>query len=186
MVPVPVLSGWPRSTRTVKEVPAVKHNWLALLIFSLPLVSKSSCTAVAFQMGKSSGEAMLVDSKGPIVVMWTVQTSLILIQLVAMGAAMIYLRFVFVPLMMAYFLIFLMAPILDLLETRPYACPCGKVNEENPNIYETTYESKMLCISGYEDEKRATIIRSMAAAGWATAAAGWATAAAGWATAAAG
>jgi predicted PurR-regulated permease PerM len=105
---------------------------------------------------------MKVASKGPIVVLWTVQTSCILMAFTCLGAAMMYLAFVAVPLLMAYFLIFLMAPILDLLEKRPYACPCGNVSEE-PNIYETTYESKMLCVGGYENEKRAKLVRSMAA-----------------------
>ena len=55
--------------------------------------------------------------------------SLILVMLVAVGAAMMYLYFVIVPLMMAYFVIFLMAPILDILEMRPYASPCGAIGE---------------------------------------------------------
>ena len=65
--------------------------------------------------------------------------------------------------MMAYFLIFLMAPILDALEKRPYQCPaqCGKMAEEDPNPYETTYQAKMLCVQGYENEKRAALVRSL-------------------------
>jgi len=108
---------------------------------------------------------MKVESKGPVVVLWTVQTSCILCAIVAIGAAMMYLAFVAVPLMMAYFLIFLMAPILDALEKRPYQCPaqCGKMAEEDPNPYETTYQAKMLCVQGYENEKRAALVRSIAA-----------------------
>lgn len=106
---------------------------------------------------------MLTPSKGPNVVMWTIQSSLILVMLVAVGAAMMYLYFVIVPLMMAYFVIFLMAPILDILEMRPYASPCGAIDPEQTNQYEETYQSKMLCTAGYENEKRAVIVRRMRA-----------------------
>jgi hypothetical protein len=102
-----------------------------------------------------------VESKGPIVVLWTVQTSCILLTAIATGYAMIALEFLLVPLLMAYFVIFLMAPILDVMEKRPLASPCGDLpeNEEEWNLYEKTYESKMLCVGGYENDRRASIVK---------------------------
>merc|ERR1719272_678730 len=68
-----------------------------------------------------------------------------------------------VPMLMAYFVIFLMAPILDLMEKRPLASPCGAPpeNEEDWNLYEKTYEAKMLCVSGYESDRRKGIVRKI-------------------------
>lgn len=112
---------------------------------------------------KPEGEEERVASKGPIVVMWTVQTSMILCTTIMVGYAMIYLKFVMVPLLMAYFLIFLMAPILDIMEKRPMKSPFGKP-PENPDewdLYEKTYEAKMCCVAGYESEKRASIVRKL-------------------------
>ena len=101
-------------------------------------------------------------SKGPIVVLWTVQTSCILLTSIAVGYAMISLKFLLVPLLMAYFVIFLMAPILDIMEKRPLKACFGELPEESEqNIYEKTYQSKMLCISGYENERRKGIVQKL-------------------------
>lgn len=102
-------------------------------------------------------------SKGPIVVLWTVQTSCIVLTTIGVGYGAIFLNFMLVPMLMAYFVIFLMAPILDLMEKRPLASPCGAPpeNEEDWNLYEKTYEAKMLCVSGYESDRRKGIVRKI-------------------------
>lgn len=53
-------------------------------------------------------------------VMCTVQNSSIIICVVVVLAAIIALQFVMVPLILAYFVTFLMAPMMDLMEKRPY------------------------------------------------------------------
>jgi predicted PurR-regulated permease PerM len=100
--------------------------------------------------------------QGSITVLWTIQTSAIIIVMIAVGCACWKMQFVMVPMLMAYFYTYMMGPFMDLLEKRPYGCfgPCGKVPED-PSDWEELYGSKMLCISGYEDEKRAIIIRRL-------------------------
>ena len=101
-------------------------------------------------------------SKGPIVVLWTIQTSCILLTSIACGYALISLKFLLVPLLMAYFVIFLMAPILDIMEKRPLkACFGDLPPEEEQSIYEKTYQSKMLCVAGYENDKRKAIVKKL-------------------------
>jgi predicted PurR-regulated permease PerM len=53
-------------------------------------------------------------------VMCTIQNSSIIISVVVVSTAVISLRFVLVPLIMAYFVTFLMAPMMDFMEKRPY------------------------------------------------------------------
>ena len=101
-------------------------------------------------------------SKGPIVVLWTIQTSCILLTSIACGYALISLKFLLVPLLMAYFVIFLMAPILDIMEKRPLKACFGELPpEEEQTIYEKTYQSKMLCVAGYENERRKAIVQQL-------------------------
>jgi hypothetical protein len=101
-------------------------------------------------------------SKGPIVVLWTVQTSCILLTSIAVGYSLITLKFLLVPLLMAYFVIFLMAPILDIMEKRPLKACFGELPDEaEQNNYEKTYESKMLCVAGYENERRMNIVKKL-------------------------
>lgn len=70
-------------------------------------------------------------------VLWTIQICNILVTCVAIGATMIYMRFVLKPLIMSYFLTFLQGPIMDLLEKRPYAVG-----------------GKTLCMAGYKNKAR--------------------------------
>lgn len=101
-------------------------------------------------------------SKGPIVVLWTVQTSCILLTSIAVGYSLISLKFLLVPLLMAYFVIFLMAPILDIMEKRPLKACFGELPDEaEQNNYEKTYQSKMLCVAGYENERRKSIVKKL-------------------------
>jgi len=58
----------------------------------------------------------------PSEVMVTIQTSSLVVAIIVACAATIYLQFVLVPLIMAYFVTFLMAPIQDIFEKRPYVC----------------------------------------------------------------
>ena len=88
--------------------------------------------------------------KGTINIMWTIQTSSLIVVIISLGAMFMQLRFVMVPTLMAYFFTYMMGPVLDLLEKRPYGCfgPCGALPEE-PNLWEDAYGSKMLCVAGY-------------------------------------
>jgi predicted PurR-regulated permease PerM len=52
--------------------------------------------------------------------MCTIQNSSIIISVVIVSTAVVSLRFVLVPLILAYFVTFLMAPMVDLMEKRPY------------------------------------------------------------------
>lgn len=70
-------------------------------------------------------------------VLWTIQICNILVTCVAIGAAMIYMRFVLKPLIMAYFLTFLQGPLMDLMEKRPY-----------------DFNGKQLCLAGYTNKAR--------------------------------
>lgn len=58
--------------------------------------------------------------RGPAEVLWTVQTCSIILAVIIGGGAVVYLKFVLVPLIMAYFVTFLQAPLTDLMEKRPY------------------------------------------------------------------
>ena len=59
-------------------------------------------------------------ARGAVSVMWTIQTCGILCACGGILAACVFLKFVMVPLIMAYFVTFLMAPITDVMEKRPY------------------------------------------------------------------
>ena len=50
----------------------------------------------------------------------TIQSGSIVICVVVCTAAVIALQFVLVPLSLAYFVTFLMAPLMDMMEKRPY------------------------------------------------------------------
>lgn len=102
-------------------------------------------------------------TKGPLVVTWTTQVCAIMLCVLFIGATMIRLQFVIVPLILAYFVTFLMAPVLDLMEKRPYQCggPCGEMPEE-PSDAETAYEVRLLCEGGFEHERRISLIRQIA------------------------
>lgn len=67
--------------------------------------------------------AIIIDKttpKFPGDVLWTTHAAHLLMATVIVGAALVYLRFVLVPLLMSYFAIFLIGPVMDLLEYRPY------------------------------------------------------------------
>lgn len=81
--------------------------------------------------------------RGPGTVLWTVQLCDIIIASIALGAAFIYLKFMLVPLTMAYMTTYMMAPVLDALEKRPYSCRgkmCCETAGNNPERYEVEYE----------------------------------------------
>lgn len=62
-------------------------------------------------------------------VLWTWQTSDIVLGICSVGATLIYLDFMLIPLTMAYFTTFTMLPVLEALEKRPYL---GRCNEKAP------------------------------------------------------
>ena len=57
-------------------------------------------------------------------VLWTWQTSDIVLGICAVGATLIYLDFMLIPLTMAYFTTFMMLPVLEAFEKRPYGNLC--------------------------------------------------------------
>jgi len=63
----------------------------------------------------------------PINVLWTIQTCNLVGTMLVLGYVVIYLKFVLIPLIMAYFMTFLMAFIIDPMELRPYPKPCGAI-----------------------------------------------------------
>jgi len=76
-----------------------------------------------------------IYGRKPQAVMWTIQTSMNIIAVLVVGAALQYLKFMLVPLLMAYFVTFLQAPFLDLFEQRPLLCG-AKVTEETKELPE--------------------------------------------------
>ena len=71
--------------------------------------------------------AMGTNMRTPINVLWTIQTCNLVGTLLIGGYVVIYLKFVLIPLIMAYFMTFLMAFIIDPMELRPYPKPCGAI-----------------------------------------------------------
>jgi predicted PurR-regulated permease PerM len=64
-------------------------------------------------------------------VLWTWQTSDILLAVCCVGSTLIALDFLLKPLSMAYFMTFMMLPVLEALERRPYSCPGKTLCEED-------------------------------------------------------
>ena len=59
--------------------------------------------------------------------LWTWQSSDIVLGICAVGATLMYLDFMLIPLTMAYFTTFMMLPVLEAMERRPYTCAGGKM-----------------------------------------------------------
>jgi len=53
----------------------------------------------------------------------TIQSGSLVTVVIVGGAAIVYLEFLLVPLILAYFVTFLLAPIMDMMENRPYGAP---------------------------------------------------------------
>jgi len=111
----------------------------------------------------------MAQPRGPIVVTWTMQVCAIICTFLFVGAACIKMQFVLVPLILAYFVTFLMAPILDIMEKRPYQLsgPCGKLPEDREGCSEAevAYETRLLCEGGFEHDRRVKIMRTIAGRG---------------------
>ena len=57
-------------------------------------------------------------------IIWGANTGLILI-VTGMGTgALIFFQFILIPVMLSYFFVFLVAPLMDLFEHRPMQCGC--------------------------------------------------------------
>lgn len=78
-----------------------------------------------------------VEWRGPATVLWTVQLCDLTIAGIALGASFIYLKFMLIPLTMAYMVTYVMAPVLDVLEKRPFG-----------------FRGKELCANAATDPKR--------------------------------
>lgn len=96
-------------------------------------------------------------------ILWTFQTCQIALAIMAVSAAMVSLKFMLLPLTMAYFITFLMAPLLDLMEMRPLfigtkAKPILLENGEIDDLYdkgEWEKEEKYLCVKQMDHPLRA-------------------------------
>eukprot|EP01051_Picozoa_sp_SAG22_P002097 SAG22_NODE_90_length_21067_cov_8.490843_1_plen_714_part_00 len=93
-------------------------------------------------------------------VLWTIQTCHLVFTAGAGVASIFALDFVLKPLIMAYFVTFLMAPIIDVMEKRPYQLwgPCGKMPKNNPSDAEVAYQAKLLCQNNFEHQKRVALV----------------------------
>jgi len=87
-----------------------------------------------------------IHGRKPHAVLWTIQASLNVTAVIICSAAMIALRFLMVPMTMAYFVTFLQAPIIDLFEKRPMSCS-QQVTEETKDLpeEEQEMEEKLIC-----------------------------------------
>jgi len=87
-----------------------------------------------------------IFGRKPTSVMWTIQTSMNILSVLIVATALHYLKFMLVPLLMAYFVTFLQAPFLDLFEARPLICGTI-VTEETKELpeKEQVKEERYLC-----------------------------------------
>lgn len=95
----------------------------------------------------------------PSAVMWTIQSTLNVTAVIACSAAFVALRFMLVPLTMAYFVTFLQAPILDLFEKRPISSGTQPTEEtKDKPEEEQEMEEKLIC-NNVLDSKRIALPR---------------------------
>ena len=93
----------------------------------------------------------MMESAVPGAVLWTWQTSDIMLAVVCVGSTFIVLDFMLIPLSMAYFMTFCMLPVLEAFERRPYGCP-GK---KEPFCNEVAPWTKLMPV--YEDEENGVL-----------------------------
>lgn len=55
---------------------------------------------------------------------WAANSGLICVSVGALIAGITYFKFILVPLMTSYFLVFLVSPVMDVFEHRPMICGC--------------------------------------------------------------
>lgn len=80
-------------------------------------------------MGDADEEVVVIDKmvlRPPAAVLWTWQTCDVVLAVCAVSTAFIGLKFMLIPLTMAYMTTYAMGPLMDLLESRPYTCIGGK------------------------------------------------------------
>jgi len=134
--------------------------------------------------GSKPEEIEPAKPRGPIIVTWTIQVCSIMICVIACGAAMIRMKFVLTPVLMAFFLTFLMTPILDILEKRPIGFGSLEGGEpvmdeegfeviededddpflgriEGQEAYNRTFGENMRCATAFTSERRAVIVRKL-------------------------
>ena len=57
-------------------------------------------------------------------IIWGANTGLILITVGMACAGLVFFEFILIPVMLSYFFVFLVAPLMDLFEHRPLECGC--------------------------------------------------------------
>jgi predicted PurR-regulated permease PerM len=91
----------------------------------------------------------MMECAVPGAVLWTWQTSDIMLAVTAVGSSFIALDFMLIPLSMAYFVTFMMLPFFEAFSKRPFNCPGGKVLCE-----ESAPWTRLMPV--YEDEEQKT------------------------------
>ena len=89
-------------------------------------------------------------------VTWLTNQGIMILTSLAILAALIYFRFILVPMTMAYFLTFLLGPVQDLLIQRPLVC-CNMVCCDKPGIRPALRQHVSCCgkeMRWYKDEER--------------------------------
>ena len=94
--------------------------------------------------------------RSPGAVLWTIQNCYNIITVIIIGAVCIQIKFVLVPVCMAYFVTFLMAPILDLFEERPFVFG-SKVTDATIDLPEDKQEhdDKVVCDNMFHSTRMA-------------------------------
>lgn len=97
-----------------------------------------------------------VYGRSPGAVLWTIQNCYNIITVIIIGAVCIQIKFVLVPVCMAYFVTFLMAPILDLFEERPFVFG-SKVTDATIDLPEDKQEhdDKVVCDNMFHSTRMA-------------------------------
>ena len=94
-------------------------------------------------------------------VLWTWQTSDIVLGICSVGATLIYLDFMLIPLTMAYFTTFTMLPVLEALEKRPYLGRCTEAapwSKMMPVVDEEASEAAGETVYKIDEETRNPIL----------------------------
>lgn len=88
---------------------------------------------------------------------WITNQGIMILTVLAFLGALIYFRFILVPMTMAYFLTFLLGPVQDLLIQRPLVC-CNLVCCDKPGFIRPALRQQVNCcgahLNWYEDEEQ--------------------------------
>ena len=101
-----------------------------------------------------------VFGRSPGQILYTIHNCTNIMAALAVFTAAIYLKFILIPLTLAYFVCFLMTPIMDLCENRPFQKGFKKINpggDNPPPEEEWEEEPVFMCSNGMTSEARLKI-----------------------------